>query len=110
MKAIIILSVFASMASMILSRQIQVFEVWKRKRLGYCRFHPLQVLPAALGEEESPVADISDLPDETKQVILNYVAEKMDEAFPNLYHEVQTRANRKTFVELYQITFTYLPV
>jgi len=35
----------------------------------------------------------SDLPSETKEVILEYVAEKMEEAYPNLIEEIETRAN-----------------
>jgi len=36
---------------------------------------------------------MSDLPTETKEVILEYVAEKMEEAYPNLIEEIETRAN-----------------
>lgn len=38
---------------------------------------------------------LPELPEETKEVILEYVAEKMEDAYPNMFEEIQTRANRK---------------
>jgi len=38
---------------------------------------------------------VPQLPDETKEIILEYIAEKMDQAFPYMGEEIQSRANRK---------------
>ncbi len=39
--------------------------------------------------------EIPELPEETKEIILEYVAEKMEDAYPNMIHEIETRANRE---------------
>jgi len=74
MKTVFAIILLASMATVILSRQ--VFPTTR---------------PAFVSQV--PATDLPDLPEETKEVILEYVAEKMEDAFPNMIQEIQTRAN-----------------
>ncbi|XP_021950620.1 uncharacterized protein LOC110847894 [Folsomia candida] len=72
MKTVLAIALFASMASVILSRQVR------------------PVRPAVQVVTTTPLPE---LPEETKEVILEYVAEKMEDAYPNMFEEIQTRAN-----------------
>lgn len=55
----------------------------------------MRPVPDAVPVQVSPNGDLPELPEETKEVILEYVAEKMEDAYPNMIQEIQTRANRK---------------